>query len=101
CGTSPLLPTTGANKTTAVGHFADVAALDLSNATAIGAGAIVNASNKVRIGDANVTVIEGEGDFHASGPGNGIILKSPDGLTCARLSIDNSGQLVTTPLACP
>lgn len=31
-----------------------------SNATAVGALAIVNASNKVRIGDVNVTVIEGQ-----------------------------------------
>jgi hypothetical protein len=32
----------------------------LSNATAIGANAIVNASNKIRLGDTNVTVIEGQ-----------------------------------------
>ena len=32
----------------------------LTNATAIGANAVVNASYKVRIGDAFVTVIEGQ-----------------------------------------
>jgi hypothetical protein len=32
----------------------------LSNATAIGANAVVNASNKIRLGDANVSVIEGQ-----------------------------------------
>src|SRR6185312_7062031 len=32
----------------------------LSNATAIGFGAIVNVSNKVRIGNTNVTTIEGQ-----------------------------------------
>jgi Chaperone of endosialidase len=47
----------------AIGNAADVGAPDLNNATAIGAGAIVDASNKVRLGDANVTVIEGQVAF--------------------------------------
>ena len=34
--------------------------MDFDNSTVIGAYAFVNASNKVRIGDANVTVIEGQ-----------------------------------------
>jgi hypothetical protein len=33
---------------------------DLFNSTVIGANALVNASNKIRIGDSNVTVIEGQ-----------------------------------------
>jgi len=36
---------------------------NLINATAIGANAIVDASNKMRLGDANVTVIEGQVPF--------------------------------------
>jgi FtsZ-binding cell division protein ZapB len=40
--------------------LADVSVGNLGNATAIGNGATVNASNKVRLGDANVTVIEGQ-----------------------------------------
>ena len=43
-----------------MGAGADVSSGALSNATAIGSGAIVNASNKVRIGNASVTVIEGQ-----------------------------------------
>jgi hypothetical protein len=35
----------------------------LTNATAIGANAVVNASNKVRIGSSSVTVIEGQVPF--------------------------------------
>ncbi|MGH7767758.1 MAG: tail fiber domain-containing protein [Candidatus Binatia bacterium] len=35
----------------------------MTNATAIGANAFVNASNKVRIGDTNVAVIEGQVDW--------------------------------------
>ena len=53
--------TGGAN--TAIGIGADVSTGDLSNATAIGAGAVVNASNKIRLGNSSVTVIEGEVAF--------------------------------------
>jgi hypothetical protein len=51
--------TTGSGNT-AVGYSADVASQDLTNATAIGANALVDASNHVRIGDTNVTQIGGE-----------------------------------------
>jgi hypothetical protein len=43
-----------------------VSAGNLNNATAIGAQAIVNASNKVRLGNTSVTVIEGQVAFTAS-----------------------------------
>lgn len=49
---------TGSNNT-AIGHQADVSGANLTNATAIGNGAVVNQSNKVRIGNNAVTVIEG------------------------------------------
>ncbi len=45
---------------TALGSGADVFGVNLTNATAIGAGAIVNDSNKIRFGNSAVTVIEGE-----------------------------------------
>lgn len=48
---------------TAIGYLANVTADGLTNATAIGANAQVNASNKIRLGDNNVTVIEGNVDF--------------------------------------
>ena len=48
---------------TAIGFGANVSAGDLTNATATGNGAIVNASNKIRLGNAAVTVIEGEVGF--------------------------------------
>lgn len=50
---------TGSNNT-ALGYSANPTALALSNSTALGANALVNASNKVRIGNVNVTVIEGQ-----------------------------------------
>jgi hypothetical protein len=43
------------NNNTAFGYNADVSAIALSNATAIGNGALVDASNKVRIGNSSVT----------------------------------------------
>ena len=45
---------------TAIGAEANVASADLHNATAIGAQAVVNASNKIRLGNDAVTVIEGK-----------------------------------------
>jgi len=44
----------------ALGRAANVSQGDLFNATAIGAGAVVDASNKVRFGNTAVTVIEGQ-----------------------------------------
>ncbi len=54
--------TSGANNT-AIGYNADVSTGNLTNATAIGNGATVNASNKVRLGNSAVTVIEGQVAF--------------------------------------
>ncbi len=45
---------------TALGYGADVSAGDLSNATAIGYLAMVGASNKIRLGNSAVSVIEGQ-----------------------------------------
>jgi hypothetical protein len=53
---------TGSNNT-AIGYYARVSRDSLTNATAIGHEAIVNASNKVRIGNSSVTVIEGQVPF--------------------------------------
>jgi len=50
--------TTGSNNT-AIGFQANVASGALTNATAIGSDAVVNASNKVVIGNSNVTSIGG------------------------------------------
>ena len=51
--------TTGVDNTS-IGFEADVSTGSLNNATAVGSGAIVNVSNKVRIGNGLVTVIEGQ-----------------------------------------
>ena len=65
-GHNALATNTGGNQNTAIGAEADVSAGNLTNATAIGANAIVNNSNKIRLGNAAVTVIEGQVAFTAS-----------------------------------
>jgi len=62
-GDSSMQQNTTGNFNTVVGNQADVNTGNLSNATAIGYGAIVDASNKVRIGNSAVTVIEGQVPF--------------------------------------
>jgi hypothetical protein len=57
-GTASLLQNTEGSYNTSVGAYSDAAFEGLSNATAIGANSIVNSSNKIRLGDANVTVVE-------------------------------------------
>ena len=57
--------TTG-NYNTALGYYANVGTGNLENATAIGYNAIVDASNKVRIGNPQVKFIEGEVAFTTS-----------------------------------
>jgi hypothetical protein len=76
CGSAALVNTTGAANTaigavalgndtsgfgnTAIGWRADVSGGNLTNATALGYTAVVDASNKIRLGNSDVTVIEGQ-----------------------------------------
>jgi hypothetical protein len=62
-GEMALSSNTSGSYNTATGYLADVSNGLLTNATAIGNGAVVDASNKVRIGNAAVTVIEGQVPF--------------------------------------
>jgi len=59
-GYGALYSNTTGNFNTAIGYFSNVTSGNLTNATALGNYAIVNASNKVRIGNSDVTVIEGQ-----------------------------------------
>jgi hypothetical protein len=59
-GRSSLLFNTSGNLNSAFGAYADVGAAGFTNATAIGSGAIVSTSDKVRIGNPSVMVIEGQ-----------------------------------------
>ena len=62
-GFHALQTNTTGNFNTAIGDSADVVSGALTNATAIGKGAEVNASNKIRLGNAAVSVIEGQVPF--------------------------------------
>ncbi|MEJ0028972.1 MAG: tail fiber domain-containing protein [Bacteroidota bacterium] len=65
-GNSSGLNNTIGTQNTILGYFADVTTGGLNNATAIGYNTKVDANNKVRIGNALVTVIQGEVAFTAS-----------------------------------
>ncbi len=41
------------------------------------------------------------GDVYVGTGGNGMILKSPNGAVCRRLTIDNSGNLLSASVTCP
>ncbi len=57
-GTSALSTNVTGNNNTAIGYDAETSTSSLSNAIAIGYGAVANNSNAVRIGDTNVTSID-------------------------------------------
>lgn len=59
-GASALYANTTGQANTGLGYNSNVSVGTLNYATAVGANALVNASNKVRIGSAAVTVVEGQ-----------------------------------------
>jgi hypothetical protein len=99
------LNTTGSNNTI-IGVSANVSANNLNFASAIGSGAIVSTSNTVVLGRSADTVqVPGAfvtvGNIVVGSPGQGVILRSPNGATCRLLSIDNAGNLALVAVACP
>jgi hypothetical protein len=69
---------------TVIGTFADVATGGLYNATAIGVRAVVNSSNTIQLGDANITDVKTAGKVTASG------FKTPNGTASQYLMADGS-----------
>jgi len=67
-GHNSLLSNINGTNNTTIGFFADAGA-SLTNATAIGANAKVDASNKIRLGDNNVNVVESNGVFNTVSDG--------------------------------
>ena len=85
--------TTGSNNLL-IGMQADVSLNNLSNAIAIGYDATVNASNKIRLGDSNITNIETSGTITAGA----ITYPNTDGTDNQVLKTNGSGTLAwTTP----
>lgn len=62
-GGNALQTNTIGSLNTAIGYLADVSTNALANATAIGANATVNASNKIQLGDVNVTSVSTYGSL--------------------------------------
>ena len=60
CGGLALYGNTSGSYNTAIGFSANVATDGLTNATAIGYGAVVDANNKIRLGSTSVTTIQGQ-----------------------------------------
>ena len=74
---------------TAIGASADVGSGDLTNATAIGNGAIVTASNTMQLGNTSVTNVKTSGSVTAGA----ITIPNIDGSNGQLLATDGSGQL--------
>ena len=74
---------------TAIGASADVGSGDLTNATAIGNGAIVTASNTMQLGNTSVTNVKTSGSVTAGA----ITIPNTDGSNGQLLATDGSGQL--------
>jgi hypothetical protein len=106
--------TTGSSDTF-LGAGTDAGSGALIYATAVGAGAVVSQSyslvlggtggSAVKVGIGTTTPAEplhvASGDAYISTVGSGLILKSPDGLTCKKVTISNAGAMVLTTVTCP
>ena len=88
-GHSALANNTTGTKNTAIGYAADVASNNLTNATAIGNGATVDASNKIQLGNTSVTSINTSGKLTTG------LVTYPNvhGTTGQVLSTTGSGEL--------
>ena len=104
---------------TIIGANADVATGTLTNSTAIGANASVSQSNSLILGAINGTNGGSDtsvgigttapkakldvtgGAILVGSPGQGIILKSPNGATCKLMTIDDAGAMVLATVTCP
>ena len=72
-----------------IGYNADLSSNNLTNATAIGANATVNTSNKIKLGNINVTNVETAGSITAGA----ITIPNTDGTSGQVLATDGSGTL--------
>jgi hypothetical protein len=83
-GKDALLNNTTGNANTALGQAADVLGGNLINATAIGAQALVDASNKIQLGNSSVTSVNTSGTYTGAG------FRTPSGTSSQYLMADGS-----------
>jgi hypothetical protein len=115
----PNANVTGANNTFLRALSGPGTSTQLNNATAIGANAVVSASNALVLGSIKgvngatssvnfgigtqtpTTTLQVAGADVSTTAGSGLIVKSPDGTKCARIGIDHTGALSVTAITCP
>jgi hypothetical protein len=98
---SALLANTAGSNNTAVEFGADVSSSNLTNAIAIGNGGLVNARNKIHLGNGSVTVLGTVADVFVEAQGLGIILRDTDGAGCHGMKANSAGTLIAAVLTCP
>jgi hypothetical protein len=84
----------GSNNTL-IGSNSDVGSNNLTNATAIGYNAIVDTSNKIQLGDSNITNVETSGSITSGA----ITIPNTDGSANQVLKTDGSGSLSWTTIS--
>jgi hypothetical protein len=94
-GSGALLANTTGSNNTAIGYSANVGSGTLSNATAIGAGATVNTSNTIQLGNTSVTNIKTSGTLTAGD----VTYPSSHGTSGQVLSTTGSGTLNWTTVS--
>jgi hypothetical protein len=62
---------------------------------------LANGNIGIGTATANTKVQVAGGDIYLEDTNSGIILKSPNGTSCYRVTVDNAGNLITTSIACP
>jgi len=83
----------GTKSNHALHFFVNNGAASMTIATSGNVGVGTNTPNaKLQVDNGNV---------YMGTSGSGMILKSPNGLTCRLVTIDNTGSLVTTAISCP
>ena len=83
-GAGSMMNNTTGNYNTGLGNRAGVASGDLTNATAVGFAAIVNESNKIQLGNTDVTSVNTSGTYTGAG------FKTPNGTNTEYLMADGS-----------
>lgn len=68
----------------------------ITNTITIGVNSQPTKSNQVVLGNSLTEEVVTEKDFVSRGGGSGLILTTPDGLNKYRISIDNSGNIIST-----
>ena len=94
-GSGALLANTTGSNNTAIGYSANVGSGTLSNATAIGAGAIVAASNTIQLGNTSVTDVKTSGTLTAGA----VTYPKTHGTSGQVLSTTGSGTLTFTSIS--